>query len=339
MTDQFSDIVGSLQDRGQGGLFIQKRDPRVSVLNVFAARKIESGLEALLVQLDPHILSGLDEWPQSEGFHVNIRPVEGRFEEAALICLELSASRFRDVFFSLAEDIVKVVEPETDPHTAIRKIHRRLIRWQEFLMRNSPDGLSPEQRTGLFGELEVLRTLFLRNLDHVRSVQGWRGCKKASQDFQYPGFAVEVKTTRAMTPDLIYISNVQQLDEEGIDDMFLSLVWVNQNESAGTSLPAIVNEIRSALSDQACTLFNEGLMEVGYFDSHEILYDKELYQVRDIMIFSVEDDFPRMKHSMIPDGVKGVKYQISIDACKPFRKDHKSFLSRLKNLRGKLDNE
>ena len=65
----------------------------------------------------------------------------------------------------LGEDICKVIEPETDPHNAVREMHRRLYRWQEFLMRHSPDGLSSEQRTGLFGELELLRSLILKNLE------------------------------------------------------------------------------------------------------------------------------------------------------------------------------
>jgi len=332
MTDQFKDIVESLEeleDPIQGGLFIQKRDPRIRVLDVFAARKIGTGLEALLVQIDPALLSGIEEWPQSEGFHVVIKP-EGT---AALICLELLGPEFRDVFLTLAEDICKVIAPETDPGKAIREMHRLLFRWQEFLKRHRPDGLPQEQRAGLFGELEILRTLFLKILDPVQAVGGWRGCKKANQDFQFPKLALEVKTTRAVTPDRIHISNVQQLDDDGIDSMFLSLVWVDQNESNGTSLPAIVGEIRDLLPHPALSMFNEGLIEVGYLDAHESLYERDLYQVKEIMNFEVGDGFPRMRRHQVPDGVKDVKYQISIDACRPFLSDESVVLNAVQKLK------
>ena len=339
MSDQFSDIVRSFEDPGQGGLFIQKRDPRISTLDVFAARKIETGLEALLVQVDPGQLSGIEEWPHSEGFHVVIRPAEGRPGTAALICLELSAPEFRDVFFSLAEDICKVIEAEANPGEAIRRMHRRLFRWQAFLKRHRPDGLSQEDRVGLFGELEIIRVLFLRILDPLQAVQGWRGCKKANQDFQFPGLALEVKTTRAVTPDRIHISNVQQLDEEGIDSMFLSLVCVDQNETTGTSLSAIVAAVRKLLPDPALSLFNEGLMEVGYLDVHQSLYERDLYQVKEIINMAVGEGFPRMRRNQVPDGVKGVKYQISFDACRSFLTEQAVVLAAVQNLKDRFENE
>lgn len=338
MGDNFEEIVGSLTATTQEGLFVQKRDSRIRALSVFAARNISNSLEALLVQTKPALLATLEEWPKSEGFDVVLRPVKGKVGDATLVCLELTSPRYRDVFMSLAEDICKVVSVETDAQSALQKMHRRLYRWQEFLKRHREEGLSPEQRVGLFGELEILQEVFLKTLEPVHAIQGWRGCKKAHQDFQYQGFALEVKATRAVTPDRIHISNIQQLDEEGVDEMFLSLVWLHQNESSGRSLPAIIAEIRSTLSDPAETLFNEGLMEVGYLDIHQSIYEKELYQVRKITVFLVGEGFPRLTHSMIPDGIKGVKYQISIDACGPFLVEEDAFQSSVHNLKGRLEN-
>jgi hypothetical protein len=147
-----------------------------------------------------------------------------------------------------------------------------------------------------------------------------------------------VKTTRAVTPDSVYISSIQQLDEEGVDEMFLSLVWVHQNESSGASLPALVAGIRSSLSGQAEAMFNDGLIEVGYLESHQPKYEKELYQIREISMFSVEDEFPRLTRKLIPNGVKGVKYQISIDACGAFLMKPEDFQSAISGLKERLQN-
>lgn len=339
MPETFTEIVDSLEDGGLSGLFVQKRDNRVQVLDVFAARKIESGLEALLIQVDLNLLPRIEEWPMSEGFQIEIRRMTGRNDTSSLLCLELCSSEFREVFLALAEDICGVIRQQTDPSQAIRAMLRQLFRWQEFLRKHRHDGLSDEERAGLFGELEVLQELFLKTMEPKQAVEGWRGCRKANQDFQYPGLALEVKTTRAATPDRIHVSNVQQLDEEGIDNMFLSLVCVDQNESAGTSLPEIVADLRGGLPEAALMLFNEGLMEVGYLDSHKQLYERARYQVKEIMTFVVIEGFPRMRRNQVPAGVKGVKYQISIDACRRYLVDHEALLVTLSNLRGKPANE
>jgi hypothetical protein len=338
MSESFTEIVDSFEDAGQKGIFVQKRDSRIEVLDVFAARKIESGLEALLVQAKPSLLPRIEDWPRSEGFHVNIRPSQDK-TGAVLVCLELTAREFREVFLSLAEDVCSVLTRESEPREAIRAMLRRLYRWQEFLRKHRPDGLSEEARIGLFGELEVLRSLFLGVLADSRAVSGWRGCRGANQDFQYSAFALEVKTTRAATPDRIHISNVVQLDEDGIDTMFLYLVLAEQNEAAGVSLPAIVAELRSRLDGHALDLFNEGLVEVGYLDTHEPLYAATLYRVREVWPFSVTGEFPRLRREDIPAGIKGVKYQIGIDACKPYLVEHEVVSTAVRNLKDDSDYE
>lgn len=321
ISESFAEIVGSLEETGRTGVFVQRRDSRIAVLDVFAARKIDSGLETLLVQVQPTLLPPIDKWPQSEGFYIEIRPSQQR-SETVLVCLELTAVKFREVFLSLAEDICGVLQRESEPGEAIRAMLQRLSHWQAFLRTHGPDGLSERARVGLFGELEVLRSFFLGALENSKAVAGWRGCRGANQDFQYPSFALEVKTTRAATPDRLYISNIQQLDEEGIDTMFLCLVMVEQNESAGVSLPEIVAGIRNRLYGHALDLFNEGLVTVGYLDTHEELYSATLYMVKEFRAFSITGEFPRLRREVIPNGVKGVEYQIGIDACMPHLVEH-----------------
>lgn len=332
MSESFATIVDSLEKTGQKGVFVQRRDSRIRVLDVFAARKIDSGLEALLIQVQPVLLPRVEDWPQSEGFHVEIRPAEGK-PGAALVCLELSSPEYSDVFLSLAEDVCRILQRESEPGEAIRAMLQRLFRWQEFLKRYRPDGLSEEARVGLFGELEVLRSIFLGVLDNSKAVAGWRGCRGANQDFQYPAFALEVKTTRAVAPDRIHVSNILQLDEEGIDTMFLCLVLVEQNESAGVSLPGIVADVRSRLDGHALDLFNEGLVEVGYLDTHEEFYAATLYRVKDVRAFSVTGDFPRLLRNAIPEGIKDVRYQISIDACGPYRINCETVVNAVRELK------
>jgi hypothetical protein len=332
MNNLFTPVIDSLNMSGQSGLFSQKRINEIKTIDTFAAKKTENELEALLIQLDSQLLTGIEEWPRSEGFEVILRPGDASSALKTRVCLELCSAQYREVFHALCEDICKVLAEATDANNAVRGLHLRLYRWQEFLKRNRPDGLSPEEQTGLFGELTILQQLFLKHLQPVQGIDGWRGYKKAPQDFQYPDFAMEVKTTRAVTPDQVQISNIQQLDDEGIKTMILTIVWVNQNATVGSTLPDIIDDIRESLPYPAIEQFNEGLIEVGYLDIHQYLYDKQLYQVKEVMHFEVRDGFPRITRDQIPEGIRNIKYQISIDRCKPFSIDTSNIILMIKDI-------
>lgn len=332
MTNRFKEISDTLDQPRQEELFVQKRDTRVSVLEVFVARKVDTKLEALLVFCNPQLLSDIGDWPQSEGFHVIARRGERDWEHRALICLELSSSRFRDVFFSLAEDLCRLLSSQRTEEAAVKVLLKRLYDWQRFLKRFKPEGLSLEAQVGLFGELDILRSVFLSNLNTHRAIQGWRGCKKANQDFQFPDFALEVKTTTAVIPERVFISNVQQLDDRKIARMYLGIISVHRNEATGISLPGIISQIRGTLDGQTLQLFNEGLIEVGYLDTHESTYEKALYQLQKRSFFAIVEGFPRFRIDEVPKGILSVKYSVSIDACRPFETDMDSVIEAVSKL-------
>ena len=340
MNNPFSVIIESLDHIGSSGKYVRKRDSRVSILDVYAAKEINSGLEALLVETKPNLLTGIDEWPQSEGFTVEIESVEGtRPGTATRICLLLSDKRFLTVFITLGESICNGIQNEQDPRNAIKKIHDLLLTWQQFHKKNSPDGLSEHARVGLFGELEILKALFFKNLNNKDAIQGWRGCRKAHQDFQYIDFALEVKTTRAVTPETISISNIRQLDDENINKLFLTVVNVEQNPTNGTSLQMQVSEIKEILNGSSIGLFEEGLDEVGFIEGHTKLYESELYTIQSINHYAIADGFPRILRSHIAEGVKHIKYKISLGACNSYQSENSLVLENIKKLKERIENE
>jgi hypothetical protein len=327
MAGIFKPVVEKIDLSESTGSFARLRIADINVLDIFAAKKVATGLEALLVEVDSEVLSEIDDWPQSEGFQMDVDPVEGGPQPRSRLSLQLSEGRFRDVFLALCEDVCSVMAEASESHEGIRVLYRRLSRWQAFLKRNRPEGLSSEAQAGLFGELLVFRDLFLCHLGPLAATRAWRGYTKANQDFQFTGIALEVKTTRATIPDRIHISNIQQLDDEDMEQMFLTVVSVHENETVGETLPEIIESLRRSLTDPERGLFDEGLIEVGYLDEQKHLYERTRYQRKDVFHFEVRDGFPRLARSQLPTGVQSVKYQISIAACRPFETEEKSVLS------------
>ena len=129
----------------------------------------------------------------------------------------------------------------------------------------------------------------------------------------------------------ISISNVRQLDDDNIKELCLSVVSVEQNPS-GISLQQQVNKIKEVLNPAALELFEEGLRELGFIEGHTELYESELYSVKTITHYAVGEGFPRMLVHQIPEGVKDVKYQISIDSCESYQVENTVVVEKVKQL-------
>jgi hypothetical protein len=133
-----------------------------------------------------------------------------------------------------------------------------------------------------------------------------------------------VKTSRATILDRVSISSVQQLDEDGMSPLVLSVVHVHANETSGETLPEMIKSLRAVLLDDVLDLLDEGLVEVGYLDEHEKKYEKTRYQLNGVIHHEVKDGFPRLLRENLPEGVKKVRYEISLDAARNFRIDEKA---------------
>ena len=318
---------------------VKKRIGDVSALDVYAAKRVTDDLEALLLEVDKGDLAGIAEWPRSKGFEVFPEPLGSGSDGRIRIHLQLVDNRYRDVFRALCRDVCLVLVATVGGVEAIRFFHKRLVRWQSFLQKHGPEGLSEQARCGLFGELLVLRDMLLPCIAAGTVLPAWRGCKKAHQDFQFAYSTLEVKTTRAVIPDLISVSNIQQLDAKGIKYMFLTVVNVHENETAGETLPGMVDSLRAALPDDSRDLLDQGLEEVGYSDAHRDIYSRTHYQQLTLLHFEVRDGFPRLTRDQVPEGVKSVRYDLSVDSCRPFRTDEVALLGRIAEDRDDVGSE
>ena len=318
--DCFVAAISGIDVAGALGPYQGKLISEISVATIRAARRVSDGMEAMQLTVTADSLSGIAEWPRSAGFEIACVPEEpGNAHSRIQIFLQLTEGRYREVFLALCSNICSVLKSSASEREAVRAFYSRIIRWQSFLKHNSLDGLGEEAQVGLFGELHILREVFLPRIDATVALQAWRGCKGAHQDFQFASRAMEVKTSRASILDRIAISNVQQLDEDGMILLVLTVVQVHANETAGETLPEMVRELRGRLQDEPLELFEEGLMAVGYLNIHKEKYDRTRYQVSDVIHHEVRDGFPRLLRGNRPGGVKKVRYEISIDAARAFR--------------------
>lgn len=296
--------------------------------DLFVAVSKPSNLRMLLMPVAERSLTGVEGLPSGSGVETRIvRPgEEGR--EAALE-LVLTDPKCGDIFTALATDIVQAVAPATDESAGVTALIDRLTRWQRFLEEVGPTGLSPEAQRGLYAELWLMRHHLLATLGPVASVLAWTGPSRTAHDFELGRTAIEVKSTLAKQHQTLRIVSERQLDDTGLEGLFLFHLSLDAHRDTGQSLPELVDDLRQMVgSTPAATPFGDRLIEAGYLDAHGALYQNPGYAVREQNFFQVAEGFPRIVERDLTSGVGDVHYSVSVAECRHFLASPETALGR-----------
>lgn len=243
--------------------------------------------------------------------------------------LQLSDTSASEVFGALAADVARHVAQSATPDEAVQAWLARLSLWQKLLARAS-QGLSPVRQRGLFAELWFLHSKLGAVVGLDDAVAAWQSTPNRSHDFQLRGGSIEVKSTIASQPQEVIINGERQLDETGTASLHLLHVSLDVHRESGTSLPDMVESLRTAVADRQCApMLQDRLLEYGYLDMHEPKYRHTGYTVREHGYYRVGPGFPRLIETDLPPGVGGIRYVLAIAACSPFAQPENAVLGLL----------
>jgi hypothetical protein len=287
----------------------------------------ESGLYIYAIFQNPERYCGIA-LSYTKDIHIDISPfsnlrdlsvslqIDTSFTNNNLLIIKLLHLQSRDVFAIMCKNMIQSVLSLRSEKQVVITIINQLKKWQTLFEKLKGEGLSPAEQQGLYGELHFLQKLVAKQ-DAVSALNSWVGTDMEVRDFQYNGWAVEVKTTAGNNHQKVSINSERQLDETFLENLFLFHLSVEAAKKNGESLNAKVNTIRELLQDNvlALDIFNNKLLEVGYFEKHTHLYEEKCYQIRDENYYKIDGDFPRIKEKEIRNGVGDVKYSIILEMC------------------------
>jgi hypothetical protein len=260
-----------------------------------------------------------ENFPDLKYFNIVIARLPEDPPEYGAIKIILLDDDYKGIFSVLADDIINSVKTAKNKRQAIEFFYSRLSRWINFLESFGIRGLSMESARGLFGELWFLYTYLIKK-ENATSVESWTGPKGTPQDFQFPGTAVEVKTTIMKQPQKIRVSNELQLDDKGIENLFLFHLSVIERKDFGETLPSIIRQIRGSFEEniQNKSYFDQMLFDSGYLDEHAEHYASTGYTIRQESFFRITDGFPRLIESDLPEGIGDLNYSVNVSSCSNF---------------------
>ena len=306
------------EDFGMG--FIRRRYSPDCKADIFFGIKTPERLRLLIVRVGSYSVKYIGTLPLLRGLRIEkiIDPEEPA--KYILLTLILADKMYEDIFSELVLDIIEHIKNIENEKKLINGFLERLQKWQDLFEKYRVEGLSKEMQRGLYGEMCFMQKLFLKNISKFISVKSWTGPKKTIQDFQYKGWATEVKTSTAKQQQKIYITNERQLDDNYIEHLFLFHISLDEKQRYGELLPDIIEKVRNTLNTEPVLLkeFNNKLIEVGYFDNQIGLYEETGYIIREEKFYRIYAGFPRIIESNLPDGVGDIRYSIDISACIPY---------------------
>ncbi|MBN1195330.1 MAG: PD-(D/E)XK motif protein [Methanomicrobiaceae archaeon] len=271
----------------------------------------------------------INQWslPRLKGFEVRQAVLPEDRGHYATIQLVLNDRRYQDIFSRLTEDVASSCSREFSEKAMIRALFQRLEMWQQFLDRYGGEGLSPAAQRGLYGELRFLFDYFIPAVGAEQAVSAWTGPHKTQQDFQMSGIAIEVKTSTAKQHQKVSIASEQQLDDIGLDGLYLYHLSIREIHDGGETLPGIIDGIRNLLAENptASAPFENLLFRAGYLDEHRMKYEETGYTDRSTQVFFIGENFPRIIERDLMSGIGDVQYSVSLAACAPFTMNDEDF--------------
>jgi len=301
-------------DAGSGR--ISRKIPLVSPCPIYFAIEKPSENYLVMLEVEKKHLSTMEYAPQLREISLTVESVDD--DSMALLCLRTNHTKYNDIFSVLATDLSYYLSRHSTGSQVVSSFFHRLGNWQHFFDKGV-GALSIEAQIGLYGELYFLDTILTHPSMATDVVASWTGSGGAAHDFQFPGIAVEVKTSAVKSPQKMMISNENQLDNSLVGDLFVLFLSVAIQKGSIHTLPSIVAKLRQMLAlTPAARLFDDRLCQAGYIDEHAYRYDPIGFVIKEVFTFRIDDAFPKLTSIDLPDGVGDLKYSVVIDCCKKF---------------------
>ncbi|OEU42598.1 hypothetical protein BGV40_08715 [Methanosarcina sp. Ant1] len=303
-----------------------------SAFNLFLAFQIQKRQRMLHIKVTLSSATKLKSPPQSKGFEVKIVVFPDDRENQVTIELVLTSPQYEDIFDTLIGDILNYITLQKDENLMVNSFLDRLLKWQHFLDRHGSDGLSEEMQKGLYGELWCLRKYLIPSKGLNKALSSWEGPYKSNHDFEFENKAIEMKVTTSKNQQKIMISNELQLDDKGLNALFLVHLSLNEVSGSGETLNEIVHFLRGMCTAdvESMNLLEKGLFNSGYLDTHVEKYNSKGFIERSQNIFTVKNGFPRIVENDLMNGVGDVKYSINISECMHHQVDESLFLPAIR---------
>ena len=255
-----------------------------------------------------------------------------------ILALKLLDPGQQDIFHTLCRDIIAVAARAESEAEAVSVALMRTWRWHHLLRGGGGGLLSPEEQKGLIGELLVLERVLLPHMESSAAVAAWRGPLRSPKDFQIGRVAIEVKARRGGATPSVAITSEDQLDESGVDSLFLYVVELDEapeDATNGLTVRDVADRVREhlySLDPSAAGVFETLVSAAGLRPEDD--YSNSHWLEGPSHVYLVTGKFPRIARKEVRSGVAHVRYAVSLGDCESFAASPTALTQALEDMGG-----
>ncbi len=257
---------------------------------------------------------------QSEAFDAY---PEQRPDKSWIYFIRLLNPALKDVFSALCVDLADEMLCTKNELDRQRALSQRVKAWVKLFSSTTNGFLNPSQQIGLIGELVVFGDLLGHGTERSRLVtDSWTGPLDAPRDFCFLDIEFEVKTVRDDRIHVTFSSLDQLMSDRPIRVVLCLYQKASKSDQDALSLNLAVQAIVGRIKNDSSALarFRGLLIEAGYVEHP--YYDEVCVRVHPRQAFDVNEGFPALTSSNVPDGVIGATYQVAINAIDRFKREN-----------------
>lgn len=329
MLDQLEAIWKAIeQESGQLPGIYQRRVPAAGVLTTYVALVRPEGRRRIAVHVLASACIRLNLPSGGKGFELVVehRP----HNEYAILHLEERSSAGNAIFSMVCADVIAASKAASEASTASALFCNRLIAWKRFFESKGEQGITRDEYVGLWGELHIMGVMLSAGTPPSDVLRAWLGPVGAPQDYSFGTRAIEVKTSVSAEMGEVYISNVMQLDDSSLANLYLVCVHCDFRPEAGQSMSELRDEIREQLGPALSGPFTDCLVSRGLGEPDISPWAQWGFTVMNVQAFAVHGAFPRFRVEDVPQGAVDVTYALQLSACSPYGVDLAEVLAHAK---------
>jgi hypothetical protein len=313
-----------VQDPALPGV-VRRRLEESSGRDLYAGVRLPGGERLLILEVARDSIDDI-ELPSTAALHSSIESVgRGRVE----LRIALVASEMKRVFTPFVEDVVAAVSSTRDDNESVSALLQRFNFWRKLLSGTTDEALNRAEAMGLYSELWVFRHLLVPELGSSRTTLAWQGPQRAYRDYVVGDVGLEVKSTAGSSPSRVVIQDERQLAASPFAALYLVALELDTVEGGvGETLNEMVSATLELVdAESAGDEFRSRLIQYGYLEIHQRNYQRIHYTLRELSIFRVGDDFPRIIESDLRQGISQVRYELTLSSCQAWRIDESELVS------------
>jgi hypothetical protein len=244
------------------------------------------------------------------------------FREKNLIVLQLTDNDFRDLFDDLILSLYQGIKNISQVDEYSNYFIQAFYRWSEFFENKKSDLLSEEAIKGIIGELLVLKLLITASASPEINflLKSWTGPYDKGNDFELENQNLEVKTKSPSGIEVI-ISSEFQLEVPHGKGLELFVVSLLSEFTVGIHIRDLILEINKLIQESSGdnTIFWKALSQKNISAKNVNQYDRYKFKpINWISYNCVDENFPKLNKSNIPEEISALKYTLRMNLLKSF---------------------